>query len=137
MALALALVMGLMRCGDGGKAERDRAAAEQRKAERDVPQITWRDLSYVDTVQVGDTIDHIFVFYNTGYKPVVVKHAIPNRAECTCTVPNHEVPIGAQDTVKMRCVFKEAERVGMEIIVEHNTPQPSPTLVYIATVLPK
>ena len=135
--MALAMVMGFLRCGDGGKAQREHDAAVKRREEGMVPQITWRDLSYNDTVKVGDTIDHIFVFYNTGYKPVIVKHAIPNRSECTCSVPNHPVEIGAQDTVKMHCVFLEAERVGMEILVEHNTPQPTPTLVYIATVLPK
>jgi hypothetical protein len=134
LALALALVMGLLRCSDGGKSGQEQQAADARKDKHKVPQITWRDLSYIDTVKVGDTIVRDFVFYNTGWKPVVIKHAIANRDECTCRIPSREVPIGEQDTVRMTCVFKAAERVGMEILVEHNTPQPTPMLVYIATV---
>jgi Protein of unknown function (DUF1573) len=134
LALAAALFMGLVRCGDGGKAEQERKAAEERKAASRVPQITWRDLSYIDTVHVGDTILHDYVFYNTGWKPVVIKHAISNRPECTCQIPTREIPIGEQDTIKMTCLFTEVERVGVEIVIEHNTPQQSPILVYVATV---
>jgi len=131
LALALAVVMGLLRCGDGGKAKQD---ARERKEAGNTPIITWRDLSYNDTVKVGDTIVRDFVFYNTGWKPLLVKHAIPTRNECTCRVPDHEVLINEKDTVRMTCVFTDVERVGMEILVEHNSPQPSTMLVYIATV---
>jgi hypothetical protein len=135
LALALALFMGLVRCGDGGKAEQEHKAAEERRLAMQVPQITWRDLSFQDTVQVGDTVVRNYRFYNTGWKPLVIKHAIPNRPECTCQVPSREIPVGEEDTVRVTCVFTEPERVGMEIIIEHNTPQPSPILVYIANVL--
>ena len=32
-------------------------------------------------VKVGDTIVRDFVFYSTGWKPVRIKHAIPNRPD--------------------------------------------------------
>jgi hypothetical protein len=97
--------------------------------------IAWRDLSYIDTIKVGDTVRHDFVFYNTGWKPVQVKHAIPNRDECSCQVPARQVPIGEQDTVKMTCVFPRVEeRAGVNIVIEHDTPQDQMLLIYIAKV---
>jgi hypothetical protein len=133
LALAVAMLMGFVRCGSAEE-NQNQKPVDQRDEERRVPQITWKDLSYVDTTKVGDTIVRDFVFYNTGWKPVVIKHAIPNRQECTCRIPDHEVPMGAQDTVRLTCVFTEPERVGMQILIEHNTPQPTPTLIYITTV---
>ena len=104
--------------------------------ERKTPQITWRDIAYIDTIQAGDTIVRDYIFYNTGWKPVVIKHAIPNRPECTCRIPSKEILIGDQDTVQLRCFFKDYEpRATVEIIVEHNTPQPSPVLVFMGTML--
>jgi hypothetical protein len=135
LALALALFMGLVRCADGDKAAKDKLEAAARRDSANVPQITWRDISFNDTVHVGDTIIRDYVFYNTGWKPLLVKHAIINRPECSCRVPGHEVGIGEQDTVRVTCLFTDPERVGMEIVIEHNTPQQSPILVYIANVV--
>jgi hypothetical protein len=107
---------------------------EQNKADaRKVAQITWKDVNFIDTVTLGDTIERNFIFYNTGWKPAVIKHALPNRPECTCSIPTREVPIGEQDTVKLKCIFKDYEpKVAVEIIIEHNTPQPDPMLIYVA-----
>lgn len=135
VALGLALLMGLLRCS-GGKPGGDQGGKDTlAEPPHKVAQISWRDLSYIDTVGVGDTVVRDYVFYNTGWKPVVVKHAIPNRPECTCRVPSREVPIGEQDTIRLTCVFAQPEeRAGVEIIVEHNTPQPFPTLLFIGTI---
>lgn len=132
LGLLIAAIVVLGSCGNSEQAEKKK----QEKVDRfKVAQITWRDLSYIDTVKVGDTIIRDFVFYNTGWKPVRVNHAIPNRKECSCRVPSHDVEIGEQDTVRMTCIFTEPEqKVGVEVIVEHNTPQPSPTLLYITKV---
>lgn len=101
-----------------------------------VAQITWRDLSHIDTVKAGDTIIRDYIFYNSGWKPVRIKHAIPSLpAECSCRIPQREVLIGEQDTVRLTCVFPEpVERTAVEVIVEHNTPQAEMTLIYITTV---
>ena len=98
-------------------------------------QITWRDLSYIDTVKAGDTIIRDYIFYNSGWRPVQVLHAIPSRPECTCRVPGRDVLIGEQDTVRLTCIFPEPEpRASVQVIIEHNTPQPEMTLLYITTV---
>jgi hypothetical protein len=127
--MAVICMLLVSNCGDSSKSE----PSTTNKAQPKGPEITWRDLSYVDTVAIGDTIDRNFVFYNTGYEPVVIKHAIPNRSDCTCQIPKGPVPVGEQDTVKLRCIFADKEdKAGVEIIVEHNTPQPFPTLLLIA-----
>ena len=119
-----------------GPSEAERKAAHERSKARKVAQITWRDVAFIDTIQQGDTVVRDFVFYNTGWKPVVIKHAQANRPECSCRIPQREILIGEQDTVQLRCIFKDFEpRAAVEILVEHNTPQPEPVLVYMGTML--
>jgi hypothetical protein len=131
-ALFVAILMMAIGCGPS---ETEKKAKSDRAEARKTPEITWKDVAFIDTIQQGDTVIRNFVFYNTGWKPVVIKHALPNRPECTCRVPQREVLIGEQDTVQLRCVFKDFEsRASVEIIVEHNTPQPEPVLVYMGSM---
>lgn len=133
-AILVATTM-VMVVGCGPSAEETKAKHAKADA-RKVAQITWRDIAFIDTIQQGDTVVRNFVFYNTGWKPAVIKHALPNRPECTCRIPSREVPIGEQDTVQLRCIFTDFEpRASVEIIIEHNTPQPEPILVYMGTML--
>lgn len=126
-----------MSTGCGPSAEEQKAKSDKAEA-RKVPQIAWRDVSFIDTIEQGDTVVRHYVFYNTGWKPVRVKHAIPNRPECTCEVPQRDIPIGETDSVKLTCIFKDFEpQASVEIIVEHNTPQPEPTLVYMGRMFRK
>lgn len=121
-----------------GPTEAEKKASHEKADKRKTPLISWRDVAFIDTIQQGDTVIRDYVFYNTGWKPVKIKHALPNRPECTCRIPDHDVLIGEQDTVQLRCVFKDFEpRASVEIIIEHNTPQPEPTLVYIGNMLEK
>lgn len=130
-----ALVLALTWAGCG-KSEQERKALLERAESRKVPQITWEDVAFIDTIQQGDTIIRNFVYYNTGWKPVRIKHAIPNRQECSCRIPQKDTDVGERDTVQLRCVFPDFERrASVEILVEHNTPQPVPTLVFIGTML--
>ena len=126
----MAVIVFAAGCGPSAaetKANHERADA------RKVPQISWRDVNFTDTVQPGDTIVKNFIFHNTGWKPVLIKHALPNRPECTCKVPKHEVLIGEQDTIILTCIFNDFEpKAPIEIIVEHNTPQPEQLLIYVA-----
>ena len=123
--------MMLFSCGPSEaekKAERDKADAHK------VAQIAWRDLAYVDTMYVGDTVDYEFVFYNTGWKPVQIKEAVPDQAECSCRIPQGEILIGEQDTIKLQCIFTEAMRLGVNITIEHTTPQKPFNLILIAQI---
>ena len=121
-----------------GPSEAERKVKSDKAEARKTPEITWKDVAFIDTIQQGDTVVRNFVFYNTGWKPVVIKHALPNRPECTCRIPQREVLIGEQDTIQLRCVFPDFEsRASVEIIIEHNTPQPEPKLVYMGNMLEK
>ena len=134
--VAAAGVMSFAGCG--GKSEKERQAAFERAESRKVPQITWEDVAIIDTIEQGDTVIRDFVYYNTGWRPVKIKHALPNRPECSCRIPTKDTDVGARDTVQLRCVFSDFEpRAAVEILVEHNTPQPVPTLVYMGTMLRK
>lgn len=127
---------GLIALVGCGKSEQDRKALLERAESRKVPQITWEDVAIIDTIKLGDTIIRNFVYYNTGWKPVRIKHALPNRPECTCRIPQKDTDVGARDTVQLRCIFTDKEhRAAVEILVEHNTPQPEPTLVYMGTLI--
>ena len=129
------LVLGIFALESCGPSVQQQKEIDQKVDKHKVAQIKWRDLSHIDTVKVGETVVRDYIFYNTGWKPVQIKHAIPNRPECTCSIPQREVPIGEQDTVRLKCLFTEPEaRVGIEIVIEHNTPQNSMTLVYITRV---
>jgi hypothetical protein len=127
---AAVIAVAMVGCGPS---EREKKQQQDKADSRKVAQITWKDVNFIDTIQQGDTVQRNFIFYNTGWKPAVVKHAIPSRPECTCAVPTREVPIGEQDTVKLTCIFKDYEpKATVEIIIEHNTPQPEPILIYMA-----
>lgn len=131
-AVGVAILVGC------GPSEAERKAQQEKADARKTPQITWRDIAFIDTIQAGDTIVRDYIFYSTGWKPVKIKHAIASRPECACQIPAREVPIGEQDTVRLRCAFKDFERrASVEIIVEHNTPQPDAMLIYMGDMLEK
>ncbi|MFM2375701.1 MAG: hypothetical protein RLZZ165_798 [Bacteroidota bacterium] len=129
---ALVVSAAVIAAGCGSSAT-ERKALEERAEARKVPNIAWKDVNFRDTVQVGDTIRRDFIFYSTGWKPVLVKHAIPDHPDCTCQVPQREVPVGEQDTVKLTCIFKDHQpKAPVNIIIEHNTPQAEQLLIFVA-----
>jgi hypothetical protein len=134
-SLALTVWAAVMAVGCGSSAT-DRKALEERAEARKVPNIAWKDVNFRDTVRMVDTIHRDFIFYSTGWKPVLIKHAIPDHPDCTCQVPQREVPIGEQDTVKLTCIFKDHQpRALVNIIIEHNTPQAEQLLIFVAHML--
>jgi hypothetical protein len=124
----------LAACGGGAEAEA-RAKAKAKSEARKVGQLAWKDLSYKDTVAVDSEHVWTYVFYSTGWKPVRIKQALSTSSDCTCEVPALPVPIGEQDTIKVRCKFPQPGYQGITIIVEHDAPQPETVLILFATAV--
>lgn len=130
----LGMCMAFAACG--GAAEEEARAKAQAKAEaRKVGQIAWKDLSYKDTVAVGEEHTWNYVFYSTGWKPVRIKQVLSTSSDCTCKVPAHPVQIGEQDTVKVICKFPQPGYQGITLTVEHDAPQPETILILFATAV--
>jgi hypothetical protein len=124
----------LAACGGGADAEA-RAKAQAKADARKVGQLAWKDLSYKDTVAVDSEHVWNYVFYSTGWKPVRIKQALSDNSDCVCEVPALPVPIGEQDTIKVRCKFPQAGYQGITVTVEHDAPQPETILILFATAV--
>lgn len=138
LILFSALCLVLSACGPGSNSyeaqqlKGDQAPSKQKM----VKQIAWRDLSYTkDTLLVNEERTWNYVFYNTGFQPVRIKQALSSNSDCTCSVPDHEVAVGEQDTVKLHCKFTREGRETSNITVEHDTPQAYPLLILITHVV--
>jgi hypothetical protein len=117
--------------------EKAQADAKAKLEARKVGQISWKDLSYKDTVAVDTELVYNYVFYSTGWKPVRIKQALSTSSDCVCEVPALPVPIGEQDTIKVRCKFPQPGYQGITFTVEHDAPQPETILILFATAVEK
>lgn len=117
--------------------EKAHADARAKSEARKVGQIAWKDLSYKDTVAVDTELVYNYVFYSTGWKPVRIKQALSTSSDCVCEVPAQPVPIGEQDTIKVKCKFPQPGYQGITITVEHDAPQPETILILFATAVEK
>lgn len=130
------LFLGLLAAACTDNSQQAQANKEKELAHK-VAQIAWKDLSYTDTLTAGDSATYSYVFYNTGWKPVRIKQALSSSSDCVCTGPAQPVPIGEQDTIKVKCHFPDPGRQGINILVEHDTPQKEFLLILFAEVQPK
>ncbi len=100
--------------------------AVEEKPEGPLPAFSFESETFdFGTIPVGDVVDHVFTFTNTGEAPLIIQSAT---ASCGCTVPSYSrepVPVGGTGEIAVR--FDSKNKRGNQ----------APTVTVTANTFPK
>ena len=90
------------------------------------------------TIREGDKVEHMFVFTNTGTKPLIIANAV---GSCGCTVPEYpKDPIAPGAQSKVKVTFNSTGKKGEQhksVTMQMNTLKHNEEVFLSGTVTPK
>jgi hypothetical protein len=120
--LPFAFVLTLAACNSGEHDHQDHDHQKE-KDEQKVANLSWKDLTKKDTIQLGDTSRVPYVFFNTGWKPVRLLQCVARGPHCECEVPDYDIEPGGTDTVWVTSVPVDNNSFTRYLDITHNNPK--------------